>query len=100
MKKENRTNAPVSPTGEAGATESIRKSRLLMQALVGIAIQNGIHDYQALADKAGMKRPQVSRYAAGKVQPSLENFMRLATAAGAKISIQNDLMEGIVIEIK
>lgn len=100
MNQENRTTAPVSPTGEAGATESLRKSRLLMQALVGIAIKNGIRDYQSLADKAGMKRPQVSRYAAGKVQPSLQNFMRLAIAAGAKISIQNDLMEGIVIEIR
>ena len=100
MKKTNRTTAPVSPTGEAGATESLRKSRLLMQALVGIAIRNGLRDYKSLADKAGMKRPQVSRYAAGKVQPSLENFMRLAEAAGAKISIQNGLSDGVVIEVK
>lgn len=57
-------------------------------ALLRIARANGLTTLQALADKAGMKRPQLSRYVAGNDSPSLENFLRLCEAAGAKIEIR------------
>lgn len=93
---------PETATAEpqnSAVLESKKNAAMLMQALVGIAIANGIKDYQALADKAGMTRPQVSNYARGNSQPSLQNFMRLAKAAGAEISVTNALKESVTIKI-
>lgn len=97
MKQSNRTTA-AGPQNPA-ASESRRRAALLMQAIIGCAIANGIKDYQALADKSGMTRPQVSNYARGKAQPSAENLLRLAAAAGAQITVTNGLKEGPHIKI-
>lgn len=97
MKKSNRTT--TAGHQPPAATESSRRAALLMQCIIGIAIANGIKDYKALAVKAGMTRPQVSNYARGKSQPSAENLLRLAAAAGAQISVTNALKEGVTIKI-
>lgn len=60
----------------------------LLQSLAGIARQNGIRSHKELAERAGMDRAQVTRYLSGKIQPSLENFVRLAKAAGAKVIVE------------
>lgn len=56
--------------------------------LLEIARANGLPTLQAFADKAGMKRAQLSRYANGKDSPTLDTLLRLCAAAGAKIKIE------------
>lgn len=60
----------------------------LIQSLVHIARSNGLNTLQAFADKAGMKRSQLSRYANQVDSPTLDTLIRLADAAGAKIKIE------------
>jgi transcriptional regulator with XRE-family HTH domain len=71
-------------TGEAAQKTA---SLILVQSLIGIARANGMPTLQSLADRAGMKRPQLSRYVSGADSPTLETFQRLAKAAGAEIKI-------------
>ena len=59
----------------------------LLKSLARIARQNGIRSHKELAERAGMDRAQVTRYLSGKIQPSLENFVRLCRAAGAKVTV-------------
>lgn len=92
------TGTPAAPV--AGVPESKAQPSLAMQIVVGVAMQNGIPDYQALADAAGMTRPQVSRYVRGLAQPSLENFFRLCRAAGVRVSMTNSLRSSLVVKIE
>jgi len=60
----------------------------LIQSIIQIARSNGLDTLQAFADKAGMKRSQLSRYANAVDSPTLDTLLRLADAAGAKIKIE------------
>lgn len=71
------------PTSEAAFSAAS-----LIQSLVQIARSNGLTTLQAFADKAGMKRSQLSRYANGVDSPTLDTLIRLADAARAEIKIE------------
>lgn len=71
------------PTSEAAQTAAS-----LIQSIIKIARQNGLTTLQAFADKAGMKRAQLSRYANQVDSPTLDTLIRLADAAGAEIKIE------------
>lgn len=69
-------------------SEAAQNAALLIQSLVHIARDNGLTTLQAFADKAGMKRSQLSRYANAVDSPTLDTLLRLADAAGAEIKIE------------
>ena len=66
-----------------------QKSSLAIHATIGIAMKNGCASIEEMAGKMGVKRPQLSRWAGGGQQPSLENFFKMCEAAGAVVSIEN-----------
>ena len=70
--------------------EAVQNAASLIQSLVSIARENGLFTLKAFAEKAGMKRPQLSRYVAGVDSPTLDTLIRLAAAAGATITIRRD----------
>lgn len=68
----------------------VEKRRILLQSLADIAKQRNItHD--AIAERTGFIRNNVSRMFAGKYPPSLDNFLMLCDAAG--VSIKLDLKQ-------
>lgn len=69
-------------------SEAAHNAASLISSLVQIARQNGLTTLQAFADKAGMKRAQLSRYANQVDSPTLDTLLRLADAAGAEIKIE------------
>lgn len=75
-------------TNNTLTSEAAQNAASLIQSLVHIARANGLKTLQAFADKAGMKRSQLSRYANSVDSPTLDTLLRLADAAGAKIKIE------------
>lgn len=77
-------------TNNTPTSEAAHNAASLIQSLVQIARQNGLTTLQAFADKAGMKRSQLSRYANQVDSPTLDTLIRLASAAGAEIKLELD----------
>lgn len=75
-------------TNNTPTSEAAHKAASLISDLLTIASANGLPTIQAFADKAGMKRSQLSRYVNGNDSPTLDTLQRLCRAAGAKIKIE------------
>lgn len=64
------------------------KNRLIL-ALKTVAVNNSITQ-EAIAVKTGLKQPNISRFFAQHNTPSLQTFILIANAIGAKIEIKNN----------
>jgi ribosome-binding protein aMBF1 (putative translation factor) len=58
----------------------------VVRQLIALREQRGWSQRQ-LADRAGMKQPQLARLETGQVEPKLDTLQRLATAMGFRVRV-------------
>ncbi|MEB3361702.1 MAG: helix-turn-helix transcriptional regulator [Synechococcaceae cyanobacterium] len=58
----------------------------VIRQLIALREQRG-WSQRELADRAGMKQPQLARLETGQVEPKLDTLQRLANAMGCKVQV-------------
>lgn len=58
----------------------------IVRELIALREQRG-WSQRELADRAGMKQPQLARLETGQVEPKLDTLQRLATAMGCRVRV-------------
>ncbi len=58
----------------------------VVRQLIALREQRG-WSQRELADRAGMKQPQLARLETGQVEPKLDTLQRLATAMGCRVLV-------------